>query len=360
MSADPIFSGTPIAPTAALGTTNTQLATTEFVMQNNMPKQFSIAAGTEISTTSTSDVVAGDMTLRPGAGKYFVSFNSQYSMPLASLTGSVSDLSLLYTYLMAKINTGTHGVSFGTETIIPGVYTISGASTVVTNITLDGLSQSNPEFVFKFSAAFSTAANITISYINGASACNVYWIAEGAIDLGAGTIIKGTMLSNNGAVSAGSLSNVEGRMYSKNGALALDATTLFLPTGCTSSTNYGFVNSFAAFTSSGGVNNVGSSVITGDIGTNLGAITGFETATINGIYYSPSILSNPTASFGIFQNGVLIPFSTRTRGSSLNLSEISLTGIATVGVGEAIDIRWKIGTGTIKLQNRILTLIEVK
>jgi hypothetical protein len=172
--------------------------------------------------------------------------------------------------------------------------------------------------------------------------------------------MKGTMISNNGAVSTGSLCNVEGRMYSKNGALALDATTLSLPTGCTSPTNYGFVNSFAAFTSTGDVNNVGSSVITGDIGTNLGSIINFNLATINGIYYTPSTLSNPSASFSIFQNGVLIPFSTRTRSSSLNLSEISLNGIATVGAGEAIDIRWKIGSGTIKLQNRILTLIEVK
>jgi hypothetical protein len=121
------------------------------------------------------------------------------------------------------------------------------------------------------------------------------------------------------------------------------------------------VNNFAAFTSTGAITNTATTTITGDIGTNVGAITGFESPTIiNGVSYSPSTLLNQSASFSIFQNGVLIPFSTRTRSSSLNLSEISLNGIATVGAGEAIDIRWKIGSGTIKLQNRILTLIEVK
>jgi len=44
----------------------------------------------------------------------------------------------------------------------------------------------------------------------------------------------------------------------------------------------------------------------------------------------------------------------------LNLAEISLSAIATVGASESIDIRWKIDAGTIKFQNRILTLIAVK
>jgi hypothetical protein len=42
------------------------------------------------------------------------------------------------------------------------------------------------------------------------------------------------------------------------------------------------------------------------------------------------------------------------------LAEISLTAIATVGDSQPIDIRWKIDAGTVKLQNRILTLIAVK
>jgi hypothetical protein len=263
---------------------------------------------------------------------------------------------------MAKTNTGSHGVTYADgTTFLAGVYTTTGAATAGGTITLDAQNIANAEFIFKFDAAFSTSANTIINLVNGASACNVYWIAEGAIALGASTIMKGTMISNNGAVSTGSLCNVEGRMYSKNGALALDATTLSLPTGCSSPTNYGFLNGFAAFTSSGNVNNVGSSFITGDVGTNSGSNIGFSTAIINGNYYTPI---NPTisaaANFSIYQNNVLIPYSTRTRISTLNQSEISLTAIAIVGDSEAIDIRWKVDAGTIKLQNRILTLIEVK
>ena len=359
----PDFTAIPTAPTALVGTSTTQLATTEFVTQNSMPKQFSVASGTEISTTSTSDAIAGDMTLTPGAGKYFVTFNSQYSITTSDRIGiSKTDLSNLYTNLMAKthVNTHLHDVTYtGGTTFNAGIYYTTAASTASGTITLDGQYDANAEFIFKFGGAFSTNSPTTINLINGASACNVYWIAEGAIALGTSTNMKGTMIANNGAITSASGSTIIGRLYSTAGAIGLDLTTLSLPV-CTSSTNYGMLNSFAAFTSSGAVTNTGASIITGDIGTDVGAITGFESATINGYSYASNLTSRATANFSIYQNGVLIPYSTRTRINTLNLAEVSLTAIATVGASEAIDIRWKVDAGTIKLQNRILNLIAVK
>jgi hypothetical protein len=123
------------------------------------------------------------------------------------------------------------------------------------------------------------------------------------------TKISDQFKSNNAAVCVGHLSNVEGRMYSKNGALALVATTISLPVGCIYSTNYGLVNRFAAFTSSGLVNNVGSSVIISEVGTNLGSNFGFSTATIGGIYFKPiNQTINASANFSIYQNNLMIPF----------------------------------------------------
>jgi hypothetical protein len=358
----PEFIAIPTAPTAAPGTSTTQLATTAFVMQNL--QSFTVAAASEINTSSTTDVVAGELTLTPGTGKYYVTFNSQYSIIPSDRTGqSKDDLRTAYNSLMAKANTVTSHVPTygGGETLTAGVYANAGACTAVGNLTLDGGGNPNAEFVFKFGAAFSTAALTTIILINGASACNVYWIAEGAIALGVSTSMQGTIISNNGAVTAGNSCTMVGRLYSNNGAVGLDGSSVSLPTGCTSSTNFGMINSFAAFTSVGNVTNLGASLVTGDIGTNFGTVTGFGTATVIGTIYEPSIVpASTTASFGIFRNGVLIPYSTRTRTSTQNLGEISLSGIATVGVGEPIDIRWKIDSGTIKFQNRILTLIAVK
>ena len=359
-SASPRFTDIPLAPTAAIGNNTTQLATTEFVLANPSASQ-SISAGTEITTTSATAVVATGMTLSPPAGKYAVSFNSQYTLSASDRTGQAKiDLRTAYNQLMAKtVTNASHVPAFGGgETLTAGVYSNAGACTAGGNLILDGEGNPNAEFVFRFGGAFSTAVSTNITLINRASVCNVYWVAEGAISTGAASIIKGTLLSNNGAVTIDN-TNLEGRLLSNVGAISLGASVMIIPTGCSSILNT--ISTFAIFTSMGNVTNLGVSNINGDIGTNSGTISGFETSTVNGNIYPPSnVASSTTAVFGIYQNGVLLPFSERSRVSTLNLGEVSLQGIATVASGEAIDIRMKIDAGTIKLQNRIFTLINVR
>ena len=193
---------------------------------------------------------------------------------------------------------------------------------------------------------------------NGASACNVFWISDGTVGLGASTSLKGTVLSHGSAVAVGANCIVEGKMLTTSGAIAFGPGIATIPVSC-SLINFGILSSFSMFTSNGGIGNTGSSTITGDIGTNLGAITGFETSTINGTIYLPG-MQNATATFSVYQNGVVIPSSVRTRSSIVNTVDISLQTIATVGLGEAIDIRWKIDSGSLKLENRNFTILNVR
>ena len=96
----------------------------------------------------------------------------------------------------------------------------------------------------------------------------------------------------------------------------------------------------------------------------MGAISGFDLATLNGTIYNPGSIINSTnntsASFSIYENGIPVPFTERTRNSSQNTGEISLQAVAHVNAGEAIEIRWKVASGTVKLNNRICTLINVR
>jgi hypothetical protein len=52
----------------------------------------------------------------------------------------------------------------------------------------------------------------------GATAEDVFWIAEGAVAIGADATIKGNLISNNGAVEATGCS-VEGKLLAINPAL---------------------------------------------------------------------------------------------------------------------------------------------
>ena len=77
----------------------------------------------------------------------------------------------------------------------------------------------------------------------------------------------------------------------------------------------GAASTFTFFTSVGGLTNNGASKITGDVGTNSGAITGFGDATVTGTIYGPTTtaasnaaaaMPNAYASFGVADQGTLL------------------------------------------------------
>ncbi|MFT6443253.1 MAG: hypothetical protein ACJASQ_002307 [Crocinitomicaceae bacterium] len=378
-SDSPEFTGTPIAPTAAEGTNTTQLATTAFVLENT-DGYSSIDAGTIATTTSTTDVLLGGMTLTPGEGTYIVNFNAQCDLPDAVSTSGFStataaaDLNLIYTDIInIPVTNTTHSLTFGSgELLTPGVYSIVGAISIAGSLTLDGVGDPNSIFIIKGSAALNTAAGTVVTLINGASPENIYWIAQDAIGLGASTTIQGTVFSNSAAIAVGATCTVNGRLLTKAGALSFGAGILTLPTN-PSSINFRSLTSFVMFTSAGGIANAGASTYTGDIGTNLGAITAFTAigCIVNGTIFQAGsttvvVSVNHEATFSLYANGVLIPNSGRTRTSLSAPSDIYLLGVATIMAGQNIEVRWKVDGqvsdlgGQVNADNRVLSLTMVR
>lgn len=336
---------------------------------------YSSVNGSSISsTTSTSDVVITDMTKNiVEAGTYSIHFNAQVNIPAANYTTgfststAVEDLNLIYLDIMAIPVTGNHILTFGSgEILYPGVYNVAGAASIAGTLTLNGNNEINPIFIIRANAgAFNTGAGTNVILTNGASAKNIFWIADGAIGLGANTNISGTLFSH-GAAVAGANSIVTGRLLTTLGAISFGQGTLTLPTG-NSIINFRSLSNFVIFTSSGGDANTGASVYNGNIGTGSGAITGFETATVNGTIFqsgSTTLVTpiNHMATFSLYKNGVLIPNSSRTRTQLA--SDISLLALSSIEAGDTVDVKWKIDEQIsdgieISVFNRILTLIKV-
>lgn len=357
-SESPTFTGISVAPTAAVGTNTAQLATTAFVLANSNNYK-SVNSTAEISTSSATDILIPGMSISPLTGTYAVTFNGQYTIvPGNKAAQAVADLQAVFSQLDNIPVTVVHGATFGTETLYPGVHSVAAAASVAGTLTLDAQGNSNALFVIKMGAALSIGASTTIVLLNGASAANVFWLAKGAITLGASTIMKGTLLANTGAVSLGANCTLEGRMLSTGGAMGID-TSIITKTANSSHANLGVLSSFTIFTSSGNVSNSGISNITGDIGVGAGTFSGFQNAVVNGTFVSPGI-DSAIATFSIYQNGVLIANSSRTRSSSVNTLDVSLQAIADVSLGQNVDVRWNIDSGIVKLDNRILTLISVR
>ena len=142
-----------------------------------------------------------------------------------------ADLQAAYDQLFNTTATNSsHAPAYGSgETLFPGVYAISAAGSVAGNLTLDAQGDPNAIFIFKFGGAFTTGASTTVSLINSASSCRIFWIAEGAISMGASTTMKGTMIANNDAVSMGAGGALEGRLMSTAGAASVNQVLLSQP-----------------------------------------------------------------------------------------------------------------------------------
>lgn len=367
--------------TAPVGTNTTQLATTAFVLENS-GGYASVNDIIPITTNSLTDVLVNGMTIAPPAGTYSVSFNSQYNND--TITNSVSsigtaqaviDLKTAYDQLMAlRVTNTTHTPAFGSgETVYPGVYFIPGAASVAGTLILDAQGNSNALFVFKTGGAMAAGAGTIIILANGAEARNVFWVSEGSPSVGAASTMKGTMIGHNGAASMAATGSLEGRLLTILGAVTFGPGSAIIPTGI-SPINLGVIASFVLYTNSGAVSNTAISTITGNIGTNLGVISGFETSAVDGDFYTNDTpVGNPLtstitvindiktlATFSIYQNGVLIPSSTKTLISDASAANISLQAIATVTSGQSIEVRWKTASSRLSMGNRILTVIKVK
>ncbi|MFT6323011.1 MAG: hypothetical protein ACJAWO_000557 [Halieaceae bacterium] len=263
-------------------------------------KNFMIFTGSgAVSNTGVSNVT-GDIGTNLGSVSGFgpATVNGSSHAANAITAQAKADVFVAYNQLIAiPATVSAHAPAFGTETLTAGVYTIAGAGSVAGNLTLDGLGDTCALFVFRFGGAFATAASSAIILTNGAKACNVYWVSEGASSLGASTIMKGTLITNAAAVSAAAGCDIEGRMLSTNGAISFGPAVGYIPTLCcppyvspavTSCCNpdFGGTIKFAVFTSDGAITNAGISNYTGHIGSDNGSISGFGTSTVNGSFFN--------------------------------------------------------------------------
>jgi hypothetical protein len=199
---------------------------------------------------------------------------------------------------------GTHAAAFGGgEIITPGIYSIPAAGSIGGTVTLDGGGDTNAVFIIKFLGAMTAGAGATTILSNKTQASNVFWIAEGAITVGAGSIIKGTLFSHGAAISLAANCNIEGRMFTTGGAISIaggcvsiapafyNSIPIYPVCECIPAPTVdvlGSIEGFALFTALGAVTNTASSGVIGDIGTHSGTISGFSSST----HVGSSVITN--------------------------------------------------------------------
>jgi hypothetical protein len=316
----------------------------------------SFEAFTGTGAITNAGAITGDVGTNAGALTGFTSTSFIGNVYFNDALTAQADIDLMKVYIhlnnIFETYPGTHAPAFGSgELITPGVYSIGGAGSVAGTLTLDGQGDPNAVFILKFKGAFTAGAATNINLINGADAANIYWVAQGAISIGANSTIKGTLLAYPGAITLGVNSSIEGRLLSSVGAITVAAGgTAIMPAGIMNipinpMVSYtpaaavdvlGSIENFSLFTSNGAVANASTSGIIGDVGADIGAITGFATSPIIGSYYNADAV---TAQAKIDLNNaytqlMLIPNTVSSHTPAFGSGETLLAGVyTTAGAG---------------------------
>ncbi|WP_234390201.1 ice-binding family protein [Streptomyces sp. MMG1533] len=153
---------------------------------------------------------------------------------------------------------------FGGQTLTPGIYKANSSAAITGTLTLDALGNPNAVWVFQIGSALTTASNSTVSFVNGASPCNVFWQVGSSAVLGTESEFGGTILAHT-SITANTDASINGRLLADAGGTGLGAVTL--------DTNNIFLGPCADGTT-GGTTTVGGVISGGVLG---GVLTGGTT-----------------------------------------------------------------------------------
>ncbi len=245
-------------------------------------------------TNSGISQFTGNVGTNNGSSTGFGNVNGVMHDGDISSAQCASDLLIAYNQLKNSIPAFSPAPLLGNgQTLIAGVYSISGAATLNNNLTFNAQGNANAVFIIKIQGSFSTSAASKVKLTNGALACNVFWKVEGLVSIATETEMKGTIIANNAAINMSTGAELEGRAFSTTGAILVDGIAAHLPTGCGSpvlngpaAPNLNSVECYALFSTNGPVMNSGTTIVTGDIGTNVGLTTGFNPLNVTGKIHS--------------------------------------------------------------------------
>jgi LPXTG-motif cell wall-anchored protein len=116
-------------------------------------------------------------------------------------------------------------------TLVGGVYAGPSKSplSLAGTLVLDGEGNPNSVFIFQTDSTLITGSASTVSLINGAQECNVFWQVGSSATLGTGSVFAGNILALTSiAVTTGV--TVHGRALAQNGEVTLDTDVFTSPT----------------------------------------------------------------------------------------------------------------------------------
>ncbi len=191
---------------------------------------FAVLAGSTV-TNGGPTIVTGDLGVSPGTAV------SGFGPGTGTVAGTIHagdataaqaqvDLLTAYNNAASRANPAAVPADIGGLVLPPGVYKPPVSLAITGNVTLDGHSNPNSVFIFQVaSSTLTTAPGSSVTLINGANACNVFWQVGTSATINANSIFNGTIMAS-ASVSLGTGATVNGRTLALNGAVTLLSNTV--------------------------------------------------------------------------------------------------------------------------------------
>ena len=220
-----VLLGTGISASAAIVPT-VQLATSA---------NYAVLAGTTVTNTGNS-VLDNSLGLWPGSSitgfpPGLVLAPATTDTTNAAAQQAQSDLTAAYLDAAARPVDATISSQLANLQLIPGVYSGPSKSPLLLSgpLVLDGQGDRNAVFIFQTDSTLITESASTITLINGAQECNVFWQVGRSATLGTGSVFTGNILALTSiAVTTGV--TIHGRALARNGEVTLDNDIFTKPT----------------------------------------------------------------------------------------------------------------------------------
>ena len=199
---------------------------------------FSVLAGSTVTNTGPTTMF-GDLGLSPGSsvtGAPQVLGATHVDDAVA--IGAKNALTTAYTEAADRPTNGSAGTDLAGQTFTPGVRTASSSLLLSSgSVTLNAEGNPNAVFIFQIGSTLITGSNTSVSLINGAQACNVFWQVGSSATLGTGTRFVGTVMAS-ASITANTAATIHGRLLAQTGAVTLETNTI-TTSNCASSASGG-------------------------------------------------------------------------------------------------------------------------
>jgi hypothetical protein len=200
-------------------------------------KSFAVLAGSGITNTG-STVITGDIGSFPlptvtgdDAGQANdITLTGTHQQDATVTAKAKADLLIAYDNAKGQASTRTISADLAnpTATLTAGVYTSASSMGLTGALTLDAQGNNDAVFVFQTGSTLTTGPASSVSLINGAQACNVFWQIGSSATLDDDTVFVGNILAHD-SITLNARATVTGRVLAMNAAVTMIQNTITRP-----------------------------------------------------------------------------------------------------------------------------------